>query len=40
MNITQIRNVSLRIDYSGARFLIDPMHGDEGACPSLAGASS
>lgn len=37
MKITQIRNATLRIDYGGARFLIDPMLGDEGAYPPFAG---
>ena len=35
--ITQIRNATLRIDYAGVRFLVDPMLGDEGAYPGFPG---
>lgn len=35
--ITQVRNATLRIDYGGVRFLIDPMLGDEGAYPGFPG---
>ena len=37
MKITQIRNATLRIDYGGVRFLIDPMLGEQGAYPPFAG---
>jgi L-ascorbate metabolism protein UlaG (beta-lactamase superfamily) len=35
--ITQIRHATLRIDYSGVRFLVDPMLGDVGAYQGFAG---
>lgn len=36
MKITQIRNATLRIDYGGVRFLIDPMLGEQSAYPPFA----
>jgi len=37
MKITQIRNATLRLDYGGVRFLIDPLLGEQGAYPPFAG---
>ena len=37
MHCTQIRNATLRLDYGGQRFLIDPMLADQGAFPGFAG---
>ncbi len=37
IDITQIRNATLRIDYAGVRFLVDPMLGDAGAYAGFAG---
>lgn len=37
MKITQIRNATLRLDFGGVRFLIDPMLADAGAYPPFAG---
>jgi L-ascorbate metabolism protein UlaG (beta-lactamase superfamily) len=37
MKITQIRNATLRLEFGGIRFLIDPMLGDQGAYPPFAG---
>lgn len=35
--VTQIRNATLRINYGGVRFLIDPMLSDKGALPGIPG---
>ncbi len=35
--ITQIRNATLRIDYGGVRFLVDPMLADRHALPGFQG---
>ena len=40
MKITQVRNATLRIDYGGVRFLIDPMLAEPGAYPPFAGTSN
>ena len=37
MHCTQIRNATLRLDYGGQRFLIDPMLAERGAFPGFAG---
>ena len=37
MNIQQIRNATLLLEYAGTRFLIDPMLADQGVYPGLAG---
>ncbi|KPP98488.1 MAG: putative Zn-dependent hydrolases of the beta-lactamase fold [Rhodobacteraceae bacterium HLUCCA12] len=37
MKITQIRNATLRLDFGGVRFLIDPMLGEQGAYPPFSG---
>ncbi|WP_303312645.1 MBL fold metallo-hydrolase [Hymenobacter sp. BT730] len=37
MNIQQIRNATLLLDYAGSKFLIDPMLADQGIYPGLAG---
>ena len=33
MNITQIRNATIIVQYAGKKFLIDPMLADKGAYP-------
>ena len=33
--LTQIRNATLRIDYGGVRFLVDPMLADQGSSPGF-----
>jgi L-ascorbate metabolism protein UlaG (beta-lactamase superfamily) len=40
MKITQIRNATLRLDYGDARFLIDPMLGEQGAYPPFKGTEN
>lgn len=37
MNLTQIRNATIRLEYAGKRFLIDPMLAEKGAYPGFAG---
>ncbi|AJC68301.1 MULTISPECIES: MBL fold metallo-hydrolase [Dickeya] len=37
MNITQIRNATLKIGFAGKTFLIDPMLADKGAYPGFEG---
>lgn len=37
--VTQIRNATLRIDYAGVRFLVDPMLADQGAFPGFPGTA-
>lgn len=37
MNLTQIRNATIRLEYGGKRFLIDPMLADKGAYPGFTG---
>lgn len=38
MQITQIRNATLKLEFGGARFLIDPMLADQGAWPGFPGS--
>ncbi|MFC7738368.1 MBL fold metallo-hydrolase [Roseomonas sp. GCM10028921] len=38
--VTQIRNATLRINYGGVRFLVDPMLVDQGATPGFPGSAS
>lgn len=35
--VTQIRNATMRIDYAGVRFLLDPMLAEKGAYPGFEG---
>ena len=35
MRLTQVRNATLRLDFGGVRFLIDPMLGEAGAYPAF-----
>lgn len=37
MKITEVRNATLRLDYGGVRFLIDPMLAEQGAYPGFEG---
>lgn len=37
MHITQIRNATLRLDFGGTRFLIDPFLAEKGAYPGFLG---
>jgi L-ascorbate metabolism protein UlaG (beta-lactamase superfamily) len=39
MQLTQIRNATLRLEYAGVRFLIDPMFADKDAWPGFAGSA-
>jgi len=39
MQLTQIRNATLKLDYAGVRFLIDPMLADKEAWPGFAGTA-
>nr|WP_314420174.1 MBL fold metallo-hydrolase [uncultured Erwinia sp.] len=39
MKLTQIRNATLRLDYAGKTFLIDPMLADKGALPGFPGTA-
>ncbi len=39
VSVTQIRNATLRIDYAGVRFLVDPMLADQGAFPGFPGTA-
>jgi L-ascorbate metabolism protein UlaG (beta-lactamase superfamily) len=36
--VTQVRNATLRINYGGVRFLVDPMLADKGAYPGFPGS--
>jgi L-ascorbate metabolism protein UlaG (beta-lactamase superfamily) len=38
--LTQIRSATLRIDYAGVRFLVDPMLADQGAYPGFPGSAN
>ncbi|MXQ13938.1 MBL fold metallo-hydrolase [Microvirga makkahensis] len=40
MKITQVRNATLRIDFGGKRFLVDPYLAVKGAYPALPGTAS
>jgi L-ascorbate metabolism protein UlaG (beta-lactamase superfamily) len=37
MKVTQIRNATIRVEFGGKKFLIDPMLADKGAWPGFAG---
>ncbi|MGD8105266.1 MBL fold metallo-hydrolase [Pantoea sp. FN0302] len=39
MKLTQIRNATLRLDYAGSRFLIDPVLADKEAWPGFPGTA-
>jgi len=39
MKLTQIRNATLKLEYSGIRFLIDPMLADKEAWPGFSGTA-
>lgn len=39
MKLTQIRNATLRLDYAGSRFLIDPVLADKQAWPGFPGTA-
>ena len=39
-SLTQVRNATLRIDYAGVRFLIDPMFASKGATPGFEGSAN
>ncbi|MCW1876409.1 MBL fold metallo-hydrolase [Erwinia sp. INIA-01] len=39
MKLTQIRNATLKLDYAGKTFLIDPMLADKGALPGFPGTA-
>ncbi|KQT93452.1 hypothetical protein ASG60_08315 [Methylobacterium sp. Leaf469] len=38
--MTQVRNATLRIDYGGVRFLVDPLLADTGAYPGFEGTAN
>jgi L-ascorbate metabolism protein UlaG (beta-lactamase superfamily) len=38
--LTQVRNATLRVDYAGVRFLIDPLLADKGAYPGFEGSAN
>jgi L-ascorbate metabolism protein UlaG (beta-lactamase superfamily) len=38
--VTQIRNATLRVDFGGVRFLVDPMLGDQSTTPGFPGSAS
>lgn len=40
MHVQQIRNATLRVDYAGKRFLIDPLLAEQGAYPGFAGTAN
>jgi L-ascorbate metabolism protein UlaG (beta-lactamase superfamily) len=40
MRITQVRNATLRLDFGGVRFLIDPMLAEQGAYPGFEGTAN
>ncbi|WP_318377839.1 MBL fold metallo-hydrolase [Enterobacter sp.] len=39
MQLTQIRNATLKLDYAGVRFLIDPMLSEKDAWPGFSGTA-
>lgn len=39
-HLTQVRNATLRVDYAGVRFLIDPMFAGKGATPGFEGSAN
>ncbi|AVQ04451.1 hypothetical protein B7G68_13030 [Caulobacter segnis] len=39
-SLTQVRNATLRIDYGGARFLVDPVLADKDAYPGFEGTAN
>lgn len=39
MQLTQVRNATLKLDYAGVRFLIDPMLSDKDAWPGFSGTA-
>lgn len=39
MKLTQIRNATLKLEYAGTRFLIDPMLSEKGAWPGFPGTA-
>lgn len=39
MQLTQIRNATLKLEYAGVRFLIDPMFADKDAWPGFPGSA-
>lgn len=39
-HLTQVRNATLRVDYAGVRFLIDPMFARKGATPGFEGSAN
>lgn len=39
MKLTQIRNATLKLDYAGTRFLIDPMLSEKDAWPGFSGTA-
>jgi L-ascorbate metabolism protein UlaG (beta-lactamase superfamily) len=40
MRITEVRNATLRLDFGGVRFLIDPMLAEQGAYPGFEGTAN
>lgn len=38
--LTQVRNATLRIDYGGVRFLVDPLLAEKGAYPGFEGSAN
>ncbi len=38
--LTQVRNATLRIDYGGVRFLVDPLLAEKGAYPGFEGTAN
>jgi L-ascorbate metabolism protein UlaG (beta-lactamase superfamily) len=38
--VTQVRNATLRINYGGVRFLVDPMLNDQGTSPGFPGSAN
>lgn len=38
-SIVQIRNATIRVNYAGVRFLVDPMFADPGAYPGFPGSA-
>jgi len=40
MHVQQIRNATLRVDYAGKRFLIDPLLAEQGAYPGFPGTAN
>src|SRR6478752_2620945 len=39
-SLTQVRNATLRIDYGGVRFLVDPVLADKDAYPGFEGTAN